>query len=402
MKEKRIAVKPGETGKATVNLAIDRPQYVKLIRNNVPELLYVFPGEELEISILGPANGRLQFRGPHAAINAWLTNPENVRIGGGFDSGEKEYMDLLRSRVNSTIAALEDLKLENGFVEKEKKRIAARIYTSLVTYPSMRKRRERSYIPSDAYYDFVSEVLFEDPEMLSLDDYTGFLQYLVHLRAIKGIRTYNPLVYAETTIRYVADEIRDPQIREHLVNYYAYDYLKRNGIEQIRPVADLFNRYVTDSSDIRKFRETQAVWAKVARGSLIPDFEFYDINDRKVSFSSLRGKYLYIDTWATWCKPCLAELPHLKKMEDSLKGRNIDFVSISVDRDRDAWKKMVRDDKFEGVQWHSPEREFSKDLMIVSIPRFILIDPEGKIVDVNMSRPSNAATLAFLKALPGM
>lgn len=399
---KIIEVSPDNEGNAVVKTMISHPQYVKLMRTNLPELLYLFPGEEMEIAILGAANGQLAFKGPHAAINSWLTNPRSIQIGGGFDSGEAEYMALLKSKVDTTIAAMLRLKLDKGFTEKEKKRIAARIYTSLVTYPSMRKRRERTYIPSDTYYDFVTKVLFEDRDMLVLDEYTGFLQYLIQLRAVKDVRPYDPLVYAETTLRYVADNVKDTEIKKHLINFYAYDYLKRNGIENIEGVTKMFRRYVTDPADIKKYDETCNTWEKVAKGRKIGDYEFYDIKDSKVTFSSLRGSYLYIDTWATWCKPCLAELPHLRKLEDSLRGRNITFVSISVDKDQEAWKKMVTEDKFEGVQWHARERDFSRDLMIVSIPRFVLIDPDGKIVEVDMTRPSNSGTLKFLRALPGI
>ena len=61
-----------------------------------------------------------------------------------------------------------------------------------------------------------------------------------------------------------------------------------------------------------------------------------------MSLSDLKGKYVYIDVWATWCGPCNAEIPHLKKLEEEFEGRNIYFVSISCDDSRNAWERFVQ------------------------------------------------------------
>lgn len=73
-----------------------------------------------------------------------------------------------------------------------------------------------------------------------------------------------------------------------------------------------------------------------------PIFEnFENIKGGTTSLKDLKGKYVYIDVWATWCGPCKAEIPHLKSLEEKYQGKNIVFVSISVDskEDHDAWQK---------------------------------------------------------------
>ena len=123
-------------------------------------------------------------------------------------------------------------------------------------------------------------------------------------------------------------------------------------------------------------------------------FEYENQKGGKTKLEDLRGKYVYIDVWATWCGPCRGEIPFLQKIEEKYKGKNIEFVSISVDveKDHDKWKTFVDDKKLGGIQliadkdWKS---DFIKSYGINSIPRFILIDPNGVIVKGDAVRPSD-------------
>ena len=142
---------------------------------------------------------------------------------------------------------------------------------------------------------------------------------------------------------------------------------------------------------------------ELKEGDQAPTFKYLDINGKEVSLSDLKGKYVYIDVWATWCGPCQYELPHLKELEKKMHGKKIVFVSISCDKDKAAWEKMVKQQGLGGVQLHNGgDREFMTAFGIRGIPRFILLDKEGKIVNPNMTRPSNPETEKTLKALKGI
>lgn len=141
---------------------------------------------------------------------------------------------------------------------------------------------------------------------------------------------------------------------------------------------------------------------ELKEGDQAPTFKYLDINGKEVSLSDLEGKYVYIDG-ATWCGPCQYELPHLKELEKKMHGKKIVFVSISCDKDKAAWEKMVKEQGLGGVQLHNGgDREFMTAFGIRGIPRFILLDKEGKIVNPNMTRPSNPETEKTLKALKGI
>ena len=133
-------------------------------------------------------------------------------------------------------------------------------------------------------------------------------------------------------------------------------------------------------------------------------FEYENQKGGKTKLEDLRGKYVYIDVWATWCGPCRGEIPFLQKVEEQYKGKNIEFVSISIDvaKDHDKWKNFVTDKQLGGIQlladkdWKS---DFIMSYGINSIPRFILIDPKGIIVKGDAVRPSDPKLQKLLDSL---
>ena len=153
---------------------------------------------------------------------------------------------------------------------------------------------------------------------------------------------------------------------------------------------------------------TQFFNQKMAAAKLIgtpsPTFDYENHKGGKTSLESLKGKYVYIDVWATWCGPCRAEIPHLKKVEGAYHGKKIEFVSISIDKvkDHEKWTKFVTDKELGGIQlfadndWNS---QFVKDYQISGIPRFILVGPNGEIVSADAPRPSSPELVVLFDSL---
>jgi thiol-disulfide isomerase/thioredoxin len=144
------------------------------------------------------------------------------------------------------------------------------------------------------------------------------------------------------------------------------------------------------------YREQQFFLSTVlAEGTVSPSFVGYENNaGGETSLDDLKGKYVYIDVWATWCGPCKAEIPFLKEVEKAYHGKMIEFVSLSVDdpKDYDAWKSMIKEKELGGIQLFSDKSwksDFVVDYKINGIPRFILIDPEGNIISPDAPRPSD-------------
>ena len=114
-----------------------------------------------------------------------------------------------------------------------------------------------------------------------------------------------------------------------------------------------------------------------------PDFQLRDINKNEVSLSDYRGKVVLVNFWATWCQPCLVELPHLQEMYKELKDRDFVVLSISVDAPRDV-SKVKPLVKTRGLEFPVLLDTSSSVLSVYNpsqaLPYNVLIDKEGKVV----------------------
>jgi thiol-disulfide isomerase/thioredoxin len=143
-----------------------------------------------------------------------------------------------------------------------------------------------------------------------------------------------------------------------------------------------------------EIEEVYANYKRMEENAVAPDFNYMNIDGQSVTLKELRGKYVYIDIWATWCAPCRAEVPFLKQLEQAYEGKNIYFVSISIDKiaNKDKWMSYVKEHHLSGMQLIA-DKDFNSDFVmkfnVNSIPRFILIDPSGRIISGDANKPSN-------------
>ena len=215
------------------------------------------------------------------------------------------------------------------------------------------------------------------------------------------------------TNNYMADKIRFEQ-QERLDDFNAFFSLDRPAFDDkvsklevamkslIDNAVDLdttfLSRELQSNEQLLKFLNTNydaqhEMLTVLGRGKPSPKFSYPDINGKNVNLDDLKGKYVYIDVWATWCGPCKREIPYLKELEHEYENKNITFVALSIDtqENKGKWEKMVAERDLKGVQvladndWNS---QFVLDYRITGIPRFILIDPNGNIISHDAPRPS--------------
>ena len=126
-------------------------------------------------------------------------------------------------------------------------------------------------------------------------------------------------------------------------------------------------------------------------------FKFYleDIYANKKSLNNYLGKVIYVDIWASWCGPCRKLFPYSKKLKEKFTRKqlkNIAFVYISIDNDINKWKKSLKQLNIDGDNFISPSKNnnsISDFFQVSSIPRYIIIDKLGNIVDDNAKRPND-------------
>lgn len=120
------------------------------------------------------------------------------------------------------------------------------------------------------------------------------------------------------------------------------------------------------------------------------DFSLVDINGNQKSLQDYQGKLIYMDIWATWCGPCLQQIPALKAFEEKYKNTPIVFLSISVDPDQHQfkWENMVKEKELKGEQLFAGKASgFEEAYRIDYIPRFLLISPHGDIMMDSAPQP---------------
>jgi thiol-disulfide isomerase/thioredoxin len=124
-------------------------------------------------------------------------------------------------------------------------------------------------------------------------------------------------------------------------------------------------------------------------------FTFKDKNGKNVSLDNFLGKYIYIDVWATWCKPCREEFPFLDSLKKHFKDENaLQIISVSVDKDFPKWSKFVTENNMNGFQLHAASNsDFVKFYDIGALPRYILIDKNGNVMNPSEMRPSEPSLI---------
>jgi thiol-disulfide isomerase/thioredoxin len=259
-------------------------------------------------------------------------------------------------------------------------------------------------------YDFkVSEKFPKFDEKMDLDNEADFLfsieyQDIVMTKFFENIKGDDGsfLVLTRNAIPEIK-ALKSQSIKNRLI---------LNGVNDINidnaNYKNTYNEFISITNDPKtkevlttNYNNTLAV----EPGKPSPTFNYENQKGGTTSLESLKGKYVYIDVWATWCGPCRQEIPSLEKVEEQFKGRNIVFVSISVDnsKDREKWSKLVTEKKMSGIQLLADKEfdsKFIKEYNIQGIPRFILIDANGNIVNAKAPKPSDPKLIELLNSLP--
>lgn len=347
----------------------------------------------------------LEVEGANRAANDYLrttTLPEAPSYALSWE----EFTRGLRERSESIIRLLKARRLDSlcpDFARIEQLRLRYAYAQPMLVYEMGHRMMtgDTTFSAGPALVDSVRRLIVAREELADVAEYRDFLRFGIPLvLSAEGAKIGNSYERTVATMRYIGERFPEGRVKQAMLRSLALEYLQVSGIRDTGELQNLANTYLTDPQMAADYRAEIARHDLTAAGRPSPDFTATDRNGRTYTLADLRGKYLYIDLWASWCGPCKRELPHLQRLAERFAGREILFVGLSVDDDRQAWLEALDAEAYPGLQlWLDPSSNFAADYGVESIPRFILLDKQGHIVQSDMLRPSSDGIDDYLRNL---
>lgn len=396
-------------GSFSETFAVDYIGTYTMVTKNNRTALYLSKGTNLVVNADDKDfNTTLKFTGKGSVENQYLAEKSKIASAitneNLYKLNEEEFLKKISEIKASITAAYNKNKFSDAnFKNKELANINYLEQLYILNYPSYHTHYAKieGFTPSENFPKFDSKIDLDNDS-----DYLFSNTYKQIVNAKFGEKIEAQLVNEEElSAKYALPMIKNHKsqnIKNALVQTLAYEVNAGN------PEAEkLFNDLLAISTDAKFKEDLTLKYNKVktlSTGKASPAFDYENHKGGKTSLESLKGKYVYVDVWATWCGPCRKEIPSLKKVEEQYHGKNIEFVSISIDalKDHEKWNKFVTEKQLAGIQlfadndWNS---KFVKDYAIDGIPRFILIDPNGNIINADAPRPSDPKLITLFTDL---
>ena len=354
--------------------------------------MYLAPGYRLDISLDGKEfDETLKYNGIGEKPNNFnasyfLFNEKNAIDSETYKKMEnQEYFDYELKTHASLMKLLNESEIENEqFLESQADKFRFQMLNNLINklgedyFAGKTKGIITQYLDSE-----IDKIDFKDSVMFaSNNDYRYFLSsyFVAGLTSgdLKTLELYN-------------EELLEMQKKSIVTT------LKRGisfyNMEKLDLYYQTYVKLAANDKGINRIKEKYDRIKTLKKGSPSPSFNYPDSSGKNISLESLKGKLVYVDVWATWCGPCKAQIPFLKQLEEKYREEDIAFVSLSIDQLKNIskWKDMIVDKELEGIQiiadkaWRS---KFVTDYVIEGIPRFILIDKDGNLMDPMAPRPA--------------
>lgn len=395
-------------GVFTDTVAIPTDGYYELFINRERATVYLEKGKNLQVELDAMEfDETLSFTGDLSAENNYLAakylyDEQNADFEDVFGSDETTFIEKVETLNNGLQDLLKNANITNeSFVDREEKELQYTHTANMEMYPEYHKylTKNADFTVSQGFYDGLKGINYSDTT--AFRNSTGYQRMIsTHFArlAAKDTAQNSTVAYlklADSTLPdgYAKDEVMQQTLRYGL-----------KADESLDMAYTIYKESNPDPKNLEAITKRYEMLATLTKGKPSPTFAYQNFKGGTTSLEDLKGKFVYIDVWATWCGPCIKEIPSLKQVEADYHNKNIEFVSISIDEERDheKWKKMIPEKELGGIQlladsaWKS---KFITDYGINGIPRFILIDPQGNIISSDAPRPSDPELRKMLDEL---
>ncbi|WP_314810563.1 TlpA disulfide reductase family protein [Capnocytophaga granulosa] len=401
---KEIPVQADGTFRDTIREIGDNHFYYLVENPAVQTPLYLANGTNMELT-LNEEVSKTMVSGSETKQTQYLIERNsfiNDRINGAdsnlFGQKPQEFKENVKAFFAELDKKLKAYGFDEEFVKNQEKWTNYKFIEYLTIFPTYHRYTsgDEAILPDDFYAERDGIDYDNAEEFRTIDTYRD----LVRSKFYTIINNPND---AENIKKFISEvnALKSDNIRADLA---------KGTLQLISPsstvnkeIFDFINKNVTDEKVKEAAKKAYDVATKLTSGSPSPKFSNYEnFNGGTTSLDDFKGKVTYIDIWATWCLPCRGEIPALKELEKKFHGKDVAFVSISIDQNKDEWKEFVKSEDLKGVQLFAEnafESQFIQDYGIRQIPTFIIIDKEGKIVNADAPRPSSDEITGLLEGL---
>ncbi|HEY0741697.1 MAG TPA: TlpA disulfide reductase family protein [Chryseosolibacter sp.] len=433
-----LSTRTDSLGNRVFDIEVGKPKFVYLKIGNSYGELYVSPGDELMIE-KSPQGSAVPFyhSGNGAEVNnylAWVnTHTDRIRMAGNVplpDMSDEQFLkryDSLKTTINNFHAQYTDSvvlseKDEALLVRKNQIKMLTvsqeyKFYRANAALIEKREHRDNGTLFLEAEIspeieNLTNEVPFV-PDLLTdgYSDYQMLLNFfwhnVIYLPASEQVQLANR---KENLLPLMTDSLIDkadyPAEVQHFIKSFNINFwLSRYGITpETDSVFARLQRTNAHSKYTQVVQKQYNEWLGVQPGKPAPDLTGSTPDGSQLSIRDLRGKLIYIDVWATWCAPCVAEIPASKKLQEKFaKEPGVVFLNVSVDYEKEHWDNfMAKDTTWKGLHLIIAADEiqsFYKRYKMSYVPRYMIIDKSGNIVTLSAPRPSDEQASTQLQAL---
>lgn len=408
--EAKIQISP--EGKFSDTLHLKNDGFYQFYVGRERAEVYLEKGQNLTIGLNSDQfDETLKFSGDLASANNYLAekylwNEQHLDFKELFSLGEDEFMKKLdtNQKTLDSLYAIHKISSENF-----KKTLAEEDMYSKAALIENYEEAHRYFTGVEDYQ--VGSDFYEPLKSINYKDTVAYRNSVSYQTLLDA--HFNRLANKETHENGGDDHtvIFLKRVDASLPDGYAKDKIMFNYLQfglkpdkNLGETYDIYSKSNPNPENLAKLTERYNQLKTLTAGNPSPTFDYENHKGGTTSLADLKGKYVYIDVWATWCGPCIREIPALKETEKNYQGKNIHFVSISIDepKDYEKWRNMVTEKSLVGFQLMADknwESKFVKDYGILGIPRFILIDPQGNIVSADAPRPSDSKLKETLDGL---
>lgn len=229
-----------------------------------------------------------------------------------------------------------------------------------------------------------------------LEVYTEMPVY-TRKKTLEEINTQIELLKSKVVNAPLIDQVIESLLSGYIVSYKVFNNFEgdlKNFNQTAQQINDLAIRSKL-KKDFENLRYTMI-------GGELPDLKFENTAGETVDLEQFKGKYLFIDLWASWCVPCIKMTPLVQQLEKQYESKNIAFVAISIDGNKHAWINKMKELNMHGHQYLDQTSAFTKRLNITGIPHYMIYDPEGKLVVYKAPMPDSPKLKEVIDQLPGL